>query len=345
VISAHHSPLFDASRLQMLVTLARRRLKSGYLDIHPQASEDITIRELCSGSPGIAAVRLTAGIRIGDYEIGRRKVLEGAIEKMNSTDAGDFEKVVRGRSLDLICVSGSKIQFLRPLFSAKGVVKEHKAMRSTMNTLNECINKQSQFKVPTSLINALGVFSSELIKNTQDHALSDHTGKPYIAHVEGMLLGWTRIDEELYLDDFSGNDRLKEYWKNESGKTDNEVRSLRVFQISYFDSGPGFVSRMTNRLPESMTLEEERDYLIKCLRHNSTSKSQDAAGEGLPTVLEELKKIGGLIRIRSGRLSVFNAFSKDCLNQDIFDFQDWSERNLAAVEGAVISILVPLRGN
>jgi hypothetical protein len=290
-------------------------------------------------------VRLTAGIRIGDYEIGRRKVLEGAIEKMNSTDAGDFEKVVRGRSLDLICVSGSKIQFLRPLFSAKGVVKEHKAMRSTMNTLNECINKQSQFKVPTSLINALGVFSSELIKNTQDHALSDHTGKPYIAHVEGMLLGWTRIDEELYLDDFSGNDRLKEYWKNESGKTDNEVRSLRVFQISYFDSGPGFVSRMTNRLPESMTLEEERDYLIKCLRHNSTSKSQDAAGEGLPTVLEELKKIGGLIRIRSGRLSVFNAFSKDCLNQDIFDFQDWSERNLAAVEGAVISILVPLRGN
>lgn len=342
-LKSRHGPMHDASRLQMLVTLARRRLESDFLDIHPNASEEAAIESVCGYAPGIAAVRIAKGIRLGEITINRRDTLKAAAEKMQATDAEKFEKVIRGRTLDLICVSGSKVQYLRPLFSAHGIVKEHAEMSETMHTLARIINQQSQERVPESLLSSLGLFSTELIKNTQEHAISDHTGKPYLAHVEGMIFGWTRLNEKLFFEDFSGNTKLKKYWNDESYTTESGVSSLRFFEVSYFDSGPGLVSRFTGRPIGEMSLEEERAFLMKCLKHKTTSKPQDAAGEGLPSVLRELKKVGGLIRIRSGRLSIFNAFSTENTQSELFDFEDWSSTPLAAAEGAVISILVPLR--
>ena len=342
-LKGRHGPMHDASRLQMLVTLARQRLESGFLDIHPNASQEAAIESVCGYAPGIAAARIAKGIRLGEITINRRDTLKAAAEKMQATDAEKFEKVIRGRTLDLICVSGSKVQYLRPLFSARGIVKEHAEMSKTMSRLARIINQQSQEKVPESLLSSLGLFSTELIKNTQEHAVSDHTGKPYLAHVEGMMFGWTRLNEKLFYEDFSGNAKLKKYWDDESETTESGVSSLRFFEVSYFDSGPGFVGRFTGCPVTEMSLEEERALLMKCLKHKTTSKPQNAAGEGLPSVLSELKKVGGLIRIRSGRLSIFNAFSVKNTQQNLFDFEDWCNTPLAPVEGAVVSILVPLR--
>ncbi|MGF6391515.1 hypothetical protein QFZ86_000403 [Pseudomonas plecoglossicida] len=320
---ARHSPIYDASRLQMVVTLARKRLKDGYLDIHPNASPEDAKNAVCSYSPGIAGVRLTRGIRLGDLVCDRRDVLKAAAEKMQDTDAGNFRDVIRGRALDLICVAASKVQYLRPLFSSAGIAKKHGEMRSSMDELVAFVNQQSRESVPDSLIDALGSFSSELIQNTQDHAVTDHAGTKYLSHVEGLILGWTRLSEDLFAEDFSGNDRLKNYWDAEAGETASGQTSLRVFEISYFDSGPGLVSRYTGKLVTEMTIEKEKDALLNCLRHNVSSKPQNAAGEGLPHVLAELSKIGGLIRIRSGRLSVFNVFSKGDTRRNHFEFEDW----------------------
>jgi len=338
-----HSPIYDASRLQMVVTLARHRLKDGYLDIHQNASPEDAKNAVCSYSPGIAGARLTRGIRLGDQVLDRRDVLTAAAEKMQNTDAGNFRDVIRGRSLDLICVAASKVQYLRPLFASAQVAKKQKDMRDSMAELVAFVNQQSRESVPESLIDALGSFSSELLQNTQDHAVTDHEGTEYLSHVEGLILGWTRLSEELFAEDFSGNDKLKDYWATEAGETESGLTSLRVFEISYFDSGPGLVSRYTGKLVTEMTIEEEKDALLRCLQHNVSSKPQDAAGEGLPLVLNELSKIGGLIRIRSGRLSVFNVFTKGDDERNHFDFEDWVPQPLAPVEGAVVSILVPLR--
>lgn len=342
-LKARHGPMHDASRLQMIVTLARQRLNADYLDIHPNASDQAAIEAVCSYSPGIAGVRIAQGVRIGKQEIHRREVLRAAVAKMQATDAGDFDQVIHGRSLDLICVAASKVQYLRPLFESHRVVKEPTEMQKTMATLVNFINKQSQDKVPDSLVASLGLFSSELMQNTQEHALKDHAGKPYLAHVEGMMLGWTRFNEELYSEDFSGKDSLSAYWDKESGRTGSGVTSLRAFEVSYFDSGPGLVGRFTGRSSTAMSIQEERKFLIECLQHKATSKPESAAGEGLPSVLNELKKVGGLIRIRSGRLSLFNAFMRGDTQRDIFNFEDWTEAPLAPAQGAVISILVPLR--
>lgn len=343
-LKASHSPMHDASRLQMVTTLARHRLENGFLDIHPNTPELSAQQAVCAYSPGIAGVRLSKGIRVGDKEIDRRDVLAFAAERMKAMDAQDFEQVVKGRCIDLLCVGGSKIQYLQPLFASRGKAKEKDDMAPVMRKLVDHATKQSRAGVPSSLVDALALFSAELIQNTQDHAIKDHTGKPYLAHVEGMMVGWTRLYDSLYSEDFKGHEDLIFYWNDEAARTETGLKSLRAFEVSYFDSGPGLVSRYTGKLVQEMSLKDERKALLQCLQHKSTSKSQTAAGEGLPSVLQELRQIGGLMRIRTGRLSVFNAFTPGD-NRDLFAFNDWTRTSLSPVQGAVISILVPLRAH
>jgi len=341
---SRHSPMYDASRLQMIVTLARQRLSDGYLDVHPNASEESALEALCSYSPGIAGMRLSEGVRIGEALLDRYDALKPAAEKMANTDSERYDKVISGRTIDLMCVSGSKVQYLKPLFASKSVIKEPESMRRAMKKLVRVINKESHEKVPDSLISSLGLFSTELMQNTQEHAVFDHTGRPLPTHVEGMILGWKRLTEKMYLADFSGHAGLRRYWQNESEKTDSGSTSMRMFEVSYFDSGPGLVGRYTGTAVGDMSIEEEQAALIGSLRHKATSKPESAAGEGFSLVLNELRRIGGLIRIRSGRLSMFNSFDRNDKKKDIFDFNEWVESGLSPVQGAVISILVPLRG-
>ncbi|WP_282411023.1 hypothetical protein [Pseudomonas sp. PS02303] len=343
-LEARHSPMLDASRLQMIVTLARQKLEDDYLDIHPNTPDLNALQAVCDYSPGIAGVRLSKGIRVGKKEVDRRDVLVFAAERMKAMDAQDFDQVIKGRCIDLLCVSGSRVQFLKPLFASRGKAKERDDMVPVMRKLIDCAMKQTKDKVDEPLTNALALFSAELIQNTQDHAVKDHTGRPYLSHVEGMMMGWTRLYDWLHSEDFSGHPLLKSYWDGESAKTDTGLTSLRVFEVSYFDSGPGLVSRYTGKPVQEMSLEDELQALLTCLRHKSTSKPQTAAGEGLPSVLQQLRQIGGMMRIRTGRLSVFNAF-EPADTRDIFDFRHWAQTNLSPVQGAVISILVPLRAH
>jgi hypothetical protein len=343
-LSARRGALHDASRLQLIVTLARQQLKNDYLDFNQNVNEDSLISNVANYSPGVAAVRLCKGIRLGEQTFSRKDVLKQAVERMQAADAGEYEKVIHGRIVDLICVAGSKIQYLRPLFGSDGVVKNPPDMTKSIKDLIDFVNKQSSQKIPDTLVDSLGLFCSELVGNTQEHATSDHLGNKYSAHIEGLMLGWTRLDE-TFASDFEGSQELKGYWDRELSTTENNKTSLRVFQVSFFDSGPGFSSRISGRSIQQMSLQEERKFLLQCLESRETTKPEDAAGLGLQMVLRELQKIGGLIRIRTGRMSIYNQFEKNDTDRNLLDFKDWSSETLAPVAGSVVAILIPLRAS
>lgn len=336
--------MHDAARLQMLVTWARHAGDS-CLHFHKENEVAKVLEELCGYSVGIAAIRLSKGITVGDTKVTRRESLVSAAKKMQATDEEKFSEIINGRSIDMICVSGSSVQFLRPLFDAEGAVKNKSGMQELMRKLSDVVNKYDKNLVPDSLVKACGIFASEIFANTQQHAVSDCEGKPYTAHVEGMFVSWIQIDERLYASDFQGHDRLKAFWDRDLSTSGEQVikTTLRCLQISFFDSGPGFSSRAKGLPTMNIGLNKERQALIDCLKKNVTTKDEAGAGQGLPNVLAELRSIGGLIRIRSGRHSIFNAFAPDDNSIDLFDFQDWGTESLGCAEGAVISILVPLR--
>jgi len=336
--------MHDAARLQLLATWARLA-KERRLHYHGANQTKAVLDELCDYAPGIVVLRLCDGISVGDEYVKRREALEPAKSRMVWSDQLQWNRVIKGRTIDFTCVSGSKVQYLTPLFTARNAraVKRKEGMFLVLSSLSEHVATIDAERIPRSFIEACAIFASELIKNTQEHATSDHRNQPYLEHAEGLIFSWQQLDEASYMKDFGGHPRLVDFWNRERvPNRDGSEGYLRCLQLSFFDTGPGFASRATGVRVDELSIDEEREALMGCLQKNVTTKREAGAGNGLPDVLEALREVGGLITIRSGRLNVFNAFTpKEVCN--LFDFDDWTPEALAPAAGAVISLLVPIR--
>lgn len=336
--------MHDAARLQLLATWARLA-KVRHLRYHAANQTQSVLEELCDYAPGIAALRLCDGVAVGEQFVPRREALEPAAGKMVLTDQLLWSRVIKGRTIDFTCVSGSKVQYLRPLFNVRNprAVKRKEGMFLVLKALSDFVAKSDSELIPATFLVACAVFASELMKNTQEHATRDHAGQPYLEHAEGLIVSWQAMAGESFRKDFEGHPRLNEFWEREQVPVGDGVgTALRCLQLSFFDTGPGFAGRATGKPLSDLSLEEERKALLDCLRKNASTKKQPGAGNGLPDVLEALREVGGLIAIRSGRLNVFNAFMPG-ENRDQFEFDDWTAKELAPATGAVVSLLIPIR--
>jgi hypothetical protein len=359
-INKRHGAFRDAARLQALVTLARLSIdKSLCLTASDSIDKSDLIAKLSNYAPGIVALRLNKTVKINSVNVTRREGLQGATAKMLLTDKGDYDKIIKGRSIDINCVSGADIQYLSALFSERQrtAVKENTEMTQTMNSIFKKVNQFDFNDTDGKLNDAFGVFTSELFKNTQEHAYTDQNNRPYIEHVEGLIATGDFLSE-VHEKDFTSNPKLQAFWDKESLKSSDGVNKLKCRQISFFDTGPGLVGRGFPNI-QFESYEHEKDALIECIKHSFTTKKQSGAGEGYPTILSHLSRVGGLIRIRSGNQCIFRCFDTEehdswnviqspeerALAEEKYltNFENWFDEELSPALGTVVSILVPLR--
>jgi hypothetical protein len=357
-ISKRHGALRDASRLQALASIARNSADKILL-LQNSTNYDGILSDLCNYAPGLVSMRLNKSVQIGSKQVSRRVALIQAQDKVIASDIQKYDQIIKGRCIDLSCISGADRQFLSPLFTNKNrlSVKNSSLMKQTMISIFKQINKREFNDLDSNLIDAFGVFGCELFKNTQEHACFDENGSPYIAHVEGLIASWSDLTSDMYEHDFSGHTKLMQYWNNNiASSSENSKESLRCMQVSFFDTGPGLVGRAFGK---SSNISSERDALLQCIGKNFTTKDESGAGNGYPTILTQLSKVGGLIRIRSGNQCLFNCFDKNqhgywenihepteknaAKEQYLMDFNSWDENSLSQASGTVVSIIVPLR--
>ena len=169
--SRRKGAMHDAARLQLLVTWARLT-RERQLHFHGANLANSVLEELCDYAPGITALRLSDSVLVGDQLIRRRDALEPASGKMGDSDRLLWTRGIKGRTIDFTCVSGSKVQYLRPLFTVrnKHAVKRKEGMFFVLSTLSEFVANADAEHIPQSFIRACAVFASELLKNTQEHA-------------------------------------------------------------------------------------------------------------------------------------------------------------------------------
>lgn len=357
-ISKRHGALRDAARLQALVSLARSSEEKVLL-LQNSPNSDAVLGELCDSAPGLTSVRLNKSVKINGKSISRRTALLAARDKMVASDNQQYKNVIRGRSIDLCCISGAERQYLSPLFTDKNSysVKNSSLMQQTMVSIFKQINLREFNNLEGELIEAFGVFGCELFKNTQEHSLNDLFGNPYIEHVEGVIASWNDQSNDMYEKDFMGHPRLAKYRKDNLSSTINGTKkSFRCMEVSFFDTGPGLVGRAFGQGVDSSS---EKDSLIKCIGKNFSTKYESGAGNGYPTILNQLSKIGGMVRIRSGNQCLFNCFDRDIhgfwetetdlkiakqkQTKYLMNFDSWTDKSLSPASGTVVSILVPLR--
>lgn len=131
----------------------------------------------------------------------------------------------------------------------------------------------------------------------------------------------------------------------------------RYIEVGIVDSGLGYYGRWTSDRPhekaEAPSIEDEYVTFRKCFSFRQGSTGRQEKGNGLPVVMQRLTELGGFMRIRSGRLSLYRDFIKEpYIDDETCGFFDWESNGradvniteMSSVEGTAITLLVPLEG-
>jgi hypothetical protein len=211
--------------------------------------------------------------------------------------------------------------------------------------------------ITSDLRGPLGAILHELFKNTHEWARTDEHGVPLLRSVRGLLAQGHSWAQPEALEVATGSPALTSYLSAPSIRMP-EGR-WRFLELSVFDSGPGLARRWLAGHPgraadlANPTLEEEYRACVECFLRWNSSTGAGHKGVGLHEVMRTLSRLGAFFRVRTGRLSLYRDFvaspyvgtvDEDC------SLNDWTTGTddmtaLAATEGVLYTMLIPIRGH
>lgn len=131
-----------------------------------------------------------------------------------------------------------------------------------------------------------------------------------------------------------------------------------MLELSIFDSGPGLAATWLKEDISKANSQDQYDAVIRCFGKGVSSDSALGRGYGLWKVLQELRGLKGLIRVRTNRVHCVRHFAvlneaglqslSDGSQKPKEDLYDWKRQltkkasDYPAVEGTLVSILLPL---
>ncbi len=339
--------LRDAAFLQLILTWARLSPKANiHLLSNTGVSADGVVNEACGYSVGIAAMALAGGVIVNGEEVPRALALGPATERMEAAYQGRFDQLMKGRTVDLLVVSGARRQYVKPLFSGPSPrdIRDKVELKGTVRALAVRAASLQTLAIDEATVSALATLTHELVENMQEHATEDANGKAYRRHVELVSASWLSFAEEESQNDLTANASLRRYWARHAASQPGD-RKVAGVCFSFLDSGPGMAARLTGKEVFELSFEEERFALRECLRLRVSSKKEHGTGGGLEAVLTQVSQANGFVRIRSGRQAIFRSFAPgDELDDVCENFEDWYEEKseLLRVAGTLISVFIPL---
>lgn len=219
-----------------------------------------------------------------------------------------------------------------------------------------------------SLVPAIAIVIYELFKNTHDHARRAADGAILKDSIRGIYIKFYSKDEVLSrgvaesaetssaMDSFVGAIFNSKKRNPCSGENENNFSGL--LELSIFDSGPGLAATWLKERIYQSDSQLQYDAVLRCFGKGSSTDSTLGRGYGLWKVLQELRKLKGLIRVRTNHVHCVRHFAvlndlgmqslSDGSQRPKEDLYDWKRQlttrssDYSAVEGTLVSVLIPL---
>ncbi|WP_417447297.1 hypothetical protein [Kangiella sp.] len=203
-------------------------------------------------------------------------------------------------------------------------------------------------------LDCIGRIFFELFLNTHEHGTRGHARNNWFR--PGMRVIYTNA-VNLSTDGSSNITEsqpfLHQYVESATAGSNNKKRFV---EIGIVDSGLGYCGRWLADQNSSMnhfdlSIDDQYQIFQQCFQFRQTSTQKENKGNGLPVVMDRLTKLGGFIRIRSDRLSLYRNFISSPYHlNDNCDFYDWvsglaaseSLTEMSACCGVSITLLIPL---
>ena len=256
----------------------------------------------------------------------RKKVLKGFIPfvmGMHELSSG------QGREHKYLFFQGARNEFLIPFYENKIFRQESDVLEVIGQLIRTSASAISDGSFSGDL-ECIRIIIYELLSNTDKHGRRDVDNIEILKNVRGLFID---------IHDFSNENRMS-FVKNQVNYAHFLTNVKQVLAISIFDSGEGIVRMYkgikSNQKENYMTFEEKEKVLKEVFLPGASSSEVRNSGMGLTYVEECIKKLRGLLSIKTDTLEYFLSPTIDG------EYEDMCKECLPCV-GTSIVALIPLK--
>lgn len=262
-----------------------------------------------------------------------------------------------GQKLFLPCVDHLEFGKIPHMYNSDSKMRSESEFRALIDRLLRKILTSSAFSSDTvnpfspDLVSGISRIVFELFDNTDRWATRDANGENLPKSSRGILLRLHNASGTSFRKSIANVLPLNQYFSRPELLSD----SLRMIEISIYDSGPGLAARYLKcELTDNDTIEIEFQAVCDCFGKGRSTSRQSGRGFGLYYLMKTLTDLKGFVRLRSGRLSLYRDLIEKGTRENKVkegwfgnNFSDWygntgDPTKLPPVQGAVFTILVPV---
>ena len=290
-------------------------------------------------------------------EFKKHEILVQATRYIEAMQSSKFRQTMKGRGATLTCFAGAKNEFLSPLYERNNLegMRGVGDFEDLAKKLVEVCDPSALRNMPDTFTQSLGLLIRELFENTNDHATSNEYGRKYtwdFPNVRGILAKYISFAPNSK--DATSNEAIASFadaphriFFQRAIINSKEDKTINFIELTVLDSGPGIAKRWLAHLNSNenignVSIEVEEKLVRETFELGKTSKLINGTGVGLDTVILCLNRLKSLLRLRTGRLCLYQDFSSG--NNRSFEPIHWlrDKRELSRTEGTSFSILIPI---
>ncbi len=333
----------EAMLIQAISTWARSQDQAALHTYVKYDSKEIGFRDFSETFYGMCALALSSEIYCDDgiKRVPKSEAMLPAKEKSDLVSKLMFRDAYKGFKVACLSLkSGGSNGLNRPLYNNSALVGQAAFEDVLEAAINATIpGGRKKLEMSDESVRDVAFALRQIFKNADQHANADHQGNEYKRNAKGIIFNKTSVrqsDADLIFDSHRGKEYASRFFDDAA-----KLETKSFFEISIFDSGPGFASRWLSKPYESISEREEIESIVKCFILHFSSKSSDADGGGLYAVLKVLSRTSGYLRLRTGRCLVEKYFDLQGEKSLIIDRGDIN-CGLPIVAGTVVTLVFPL---
>ncbi len=234
--------------------------------------------------------------------------------------------------------------------------------------LGSIVSDVSPNKNITLRLDAISSIFYELFKNTHDHARTGINGETIKDSRRALFSRYyskTQLVELLRNKDKGRFNQAESHVASLLGiYSESRIPPLSprsvvgIVELSVMDSGPGMAAKWLGRNTEDGNVQDEFSAVMECFGKGQSTVAGGGRGFGLWKVLQHLKSMDGLIRVRTNRVHAVRQFSSlrhvgsdiqpEMIERPKEALYDWrrgfgqTQSEYPLMRGTLVSILVPV---
>ena len=341
---------------QFLATWARGD-ESAEVKLYGNAEEDDATSSLAQEPHGVCTLYFAKTLTGPTGQtLDVRSALEGSVPRIRAMQEERYRDTMGSRGVFLGCFARAKNEFLSPLYSEgqRGALLSRSQFVSMTAKALAAISPTAAHQIGAENISQISHLVFELFKNTDEHGMTDGSGRLYNRSVRGVLFKHFALEHHLPSGGRPASgfgaamafvSRVLESKRKFAGGDGrlHTTAQTPFIEISVFDTGLGLAKRFSgiDHL-EGISVDEEVEIVKRCFQLHETSKEGIDGGSGLTAVLQVLKHLKAFLSLRTGRVHLYQDFSS-IRSGTTFDPKHWNPscKQMEEIAGASYSIVIP----